>query len=321
MCSWKAKRALSLKANCGFNSERKEMAKAKQKRVFQGSMVALVTPFKGGKIDKKALKGLIDFHLESGTDVIIPCGTTGESATMSHEEHKYVMAFVVDYVGGRVPVICGAGSNNTTEALGLVKYAKQIKADGVLVVTPYYNKPSQEGLYRHYEYLASRVDIPLVLYNVPGRTGICMAPATVARLYKLPQVVAVKEASGNLALVDEIRDLCDITILSGDDALTLPMMAIGAKGVISVVANIAPAEMRQMVHAALENNLEDAFTLHRKIEKIAGVMFIESNPVPVKTALGLMKKISPEVRLPLCEMKTENLQKLKQVLKAAGVVK
>lgn len=293
---------------------------AKEKRVFQGSMVALVTPFKNGKIDKKALKSLIDFHLANGTDVIIPCGTTGESATMSHDEHKYVMSFVVDYVGGRVPVICGAGSNNTQEALGLVQYAKKIKADGVLVVTPYYNKPSQAGLYKHYEFLASKVNIPLVLYNVPSRTGISLAPETVAQLYKLPQVVAVKEASGDLSMVDRIRDLCDITILSGDDALTLPMLSIGAKGVISVVANIVPDRMSQMVHAALRGDYEAALDLHKGLQKLAGVMFIESNPVPVKKALSLMKKISAEVRLPLCEMQKENVEKLKSVMAQQGVL-
>src|SRR3989338_3150463 len=196
-------------------------AKINKKFIFEGSMVALVTPFRENRVDEKALYGLLDFHLKNGTDVIIPCGTTGESATMSHEEHKSVMSMVVDYVKGRVPVICGAGSNNTEEALGLVLYAQKIKADGVLLVTPYYNRPTQEGLYRHYEFLASKSDIPIVLYNVPGRTGVNLAPETVARLAMFDNVKAVKEASGNLDQVDRILDLCDITVLSGDDGLTV----------------------------------------------------------------------------------------------------
>ncbi len=292
-----------------------------KKRVFEGSMVALVTPFRGGKIDFKTLKRLIDFQIENGTDVIIPCGTTGESATMSHEEHRSVMSFVVDYVARRVPVICGAGSNNTLEALELVKHAKKVKADGVLVVTPYYNKPTQEGLYRHYEFLASKVDIPIILYNVPGRTGVCMAPQTVARLAKFPQFVGVKEASGSLDQVDQIRELCDITIISGDDALTLPMIAIGARGVISVSANVVPDKVKNLVEAALRGHFDEGRKIHRELYDLHKVLFVETNPIPVKTALGLMKMIEPEVRLPLCEMKPENVQKLKQVLKTLGVVK
>jgi len=293
---------------------------SQKKRIFEGSMVALVTPFKGGKIDFKTLKKLVDFQIENGTDVIIPCGTTGESATMSHEEHRTVMSFVIDCVDGRVPVVCGAGSNNTVEALELVKHAKKSKADGVLVVTPYYNKPTQEGLYRHYEYLAGHVDIPIILYNVPGRTGVCMAPQTVARLAKLPQVVAIKEASGSLDQVDQIRELCDITIISGDDALTLPMIAIGARGVISVAANVVPDKIKNLVEAALRGHFDEGRKIHRELFELNKILFVETNPIPVKTALGLMKKISPEVRLPLCELKAENVQKLKQVLKKLGVL-
>ena len=291
-----------------------------RKKTFEGSMVALVTPFRGGKIDEKALRGLLDFHLQAKTDVILPCGTTGESATMSHEEHRRVMSLVVEYVHGRVPVVCGAGSNNTEEALGLVQYAKKIKADGVLVVTPYYNKPTQEGLYRHYEFLAQRVDIPMILYNVPGRTGVSLAPQTVARLAKIDSIVAVKEASGSLDQVDQILDLCNITVLSGDDSLTLPMIAVGARGVISVVANIVPHLMRDLVNRALDGDLDEARAIHRKLSAISKVLFIETNPVPVKTALGLMGKIKTEFRLPLCPMAPENLAKLKPVLKSLGVL-
>ncbi len=293
----------------------------KTKKMFEGSMVALVTPFRNGKVDKKALKGLLDFHLQSRTDVVIPCGTTGESATMSHDEHRRVMSFVVEYVNRRIPVICGAGSNNTEEALGLVQYAKKIKADGALVVTPYYNKPTQEGLYRHYEFLARKVDLPIVLYNVPGRTGVSLAPATVARLAKIPTIAAVKEASGNLDNVDQILNLCGLTVLSGDDGLTLPMIAIGAKGVISVTANVVPALMRDLVHQALQGNLEEARQIHQQLCPLNKILFVETNPIPVKTALGMMGKIKPEFRLPLCEMGKDNAQKLRETLKALRVIR
>ncbi len=291
-----------------------------EKKSFEGSMAALVTPFRSGKVDDRALAGLLEFHLKARTDVIIPCGTTGESATLSHEEHRRVMSFVVDYVAGRVPVICGAGSNNTAEALGLVQHAKKIKADGVLVVTPYYNKPTQEGLYRHFEFIARKADIPIVLYNVPSRTGVSLSPQTVARLAKLSNVVAIKEASGNLDQVDQILELCGITVISGDDSLTLPMMSIGARGVISVAANVVPHRVREMVHLALEGNWEEARQLHRELYPLSKVLFIETNPIPVKTALGLMKKIKPEFRLPLCEMRAENQKKLEDVLKKLGVI-
>ena len=294
---------------------------AKGKKKFEGSMVALVTPFRDGKVDAKALKRLLDFHLKHKTDVIIPCGTTGESATMSHDEHRFVMSFVVDYVGGRVPVVCGAGSNNTQEALGLVQYARKIGADGVLVVTPYYNKPTQEGLYRHYELLAKKGDLPVILYNVPGRTGVCLGAKTVARLAKIPNVVAIKEASGNLDQVDQIRELCDLTIISGDDSLTVPMMAIGARGVISVTANIVPDRMRQMVHAALRQDFVQAEKLHRQLYPLSKSMFLETNPIPVKTALGMMNMIEPEFRMPLCEMGSDAKLQLRQALKKAGVLK
>jgi 4-hydroxy-tetrahydrodipicolinate synthase len=290
------------------------------KGIFEGAMVALVTPFKNGKIDEKTLYKLLDFHLKAGTDVIIPCGTTGESATMSHEEHRRVMSLVVEYIGGRVPVICGAGSNNTEEAIGLVLHAQKIGADGVLVVTPYYNKPTQEGLYRHYEFLAKKSEIPIVLYNVPGRTGVSLQPQTVARLSKIPNITAIKEASGSLEQVDQILNACDIRVLSGDDSLTLPMMSIGARGVISVTANIVPGLVRDMVHAALEGRWENAREIHRQLHGISKVLFVETNPIPVKTALGLMGKIKTEFRLPLCAMHPENQKKLSQALKDLGVI-
>jgi 4-hydroxy-tetrahydrodipicolinate synthase len=284
-------------------------------------MVALVTPFRDGKVDRKALSGLIDFQIKAGTDVIIPCGTTGESATMSHEEHRDTMSFVVEYINGRVPVICGCGSNNTEEALGLIKHAKKIGADAVLVVTPYYNKPTQEGLYKHYTYLATRVDIPMVLYNVPGRTGVSIAPETVSRLSELDNIVAIKEASGSMDQADQIMQLCDLPIISGEDSLTFPLIAIGAVGVISVTANVVPKLVRDMVWAALKGNMEKARELHRKHYPIAKTLFIETNPIPAKTALGMMGKIKPEFRLPLCEMRKDNEKKLAEVLKKLGVIR
>jgi 4-hydroxy-tetrahydrodipicolinate synthase len=294
---------------------------ANKKKISEGAMVALVTPFKGGKIDKVALKKLIEFQIDNGTDVIIPCGTTGESATMSHDEHRFVMEFVVDQVGGRVPVVCGAGSNNTEEALGLVQHAKKIKADGVLVVTPYYNKPTQEGLFRHYSFLAAKSHMPIILYNVPSRTGVSLAPDTVARLSKLDEVVAVKEASGDLGMVDKIQNLCNLPILSGDDALTLPMIAIGGRGVISVASNVVPGLMKSMVHSALQGDFRKAYTIHRKIQSLASFLFMQTNPIPVKAMLALMKKISPEVRLPLCEMSAQDLATLKKAIKKLGLIK
>ncbi len=289
------------------------------KTQFQGSMVALVTPFKNGKIDEKALKGLLDFQLKNKTDVLIPCGTTGESATMSHEEHRRMMSLVVEYVNGRVPVVCGAGSNNTEEALGLVQHAEKTGADGVLVVTPYYNKPTQEGLYRHYSFLAAKTDLPIILYNVPGRTGVSLAPETVARLAKIPNIVAVKEASGSLAQVDKILSLCDIAVISGDDALTLPMIAIGARGVISVTANVVPARVRSLVHKALAGDFKAALKEHAALRELSEVLFVETNPIPVKTAAALMGLIELEFRLPLCEMKDENKKRVRHALKNLGV--
>ena len=282
---------------------------------LKGSMVALVTPFRKGRVDEHAMKRLLDFHLEQGTDVIVPVGTTGESATLTHEEHKGVMSFVIDYVRGRVPVICGAGSNCTEEAVPLFRHAKKKGANGVLVVTPYYNKPTQEGLYRHYEFLAKKVDIPIVMYNVPGRTGISIAPETVARLSKIRNIIGIKEASGNLEQAIRIISLCDVTVVSGEDSLTLPLLSVGATGVISVVANIAPRKMHDMVQAYLEGDVEKAKALHYELFELAKVLFIETNPIPVKTALALMGMISGELRLPLCEMESKNKERLKKVLR------
>ncbi len=287
---------------------------------FEGSMVALVTPFRNGKIDEKTMKKLIDRQIENGTDIVIPCGTTGESATMSHDEHKHVMSFVVEYVHGRVPVVCGAGSNSTEEAVGLFKHAKKIGADALLVVTPYYNRPTQEGLYRHYEFLAKKVDIPIVLYNVPGRTGVSLAPETVERLSKIPQVIAIKEASGSVDQASQIMDLCDLSVVSGDDTLTLPLMSVGARGAISVTANAVPKEMSEMIHAALRGDFARARKIHYNLFILSKTLFIETNPIPIKTALHLMGLAGGELRLPLCAMRPDNLKKLKKILKVKSLV-
>ena len=288
---------------------------------LKGSMVALVTPFRDGKVDEAALKRLLDFHLKHGTDIIVPCGTTGETSTLSHEEHKGVISFVMEYVNGRVPVICGAGSNSTLEAVPFLQHAKKKNAAGVLVVTPYYNRPTQEGLFRHYEFLAGKVDIPIVVYNVPSRTGVSIAPETIARLAKIPNIVGIKEASGSLEQASRIIALCDVAVVSGEDSLTLPLLSVGATGVISVVANIAPQKEHDMVAAYLRGDVEQARKLHYELFELSKVLFIETNPIPVKTALALMGMITGELRLPLCEMKSENRKELIQALKQSHLLK
>jgi len=287
--------------------------------MFKGAFVAIVTPVKNGKVDEKTLGQLIEFQIKNGSSGIVPAGCTGEAATLSHEEQKHLISFTVDVVKKRVPVIAGTGSNNTEEALALTTHAKKAGCDGALMIMPYYNKPTPEGQYRHYERIAKAVDIPIVLYNVPGRTGISMLPETVARLSKIDNIVAIKEASGSLDQVSQILSLCDITVLSGDDSLTLPMMSIGAKGVISVAANIIPADVAKMVNAFLGGNMEEARKLHYKMLPIFKAMFIETNPIPVKASLGIMGLLDAEWRLPLCPPKDETMEKLKKALKAYGL--
>ncbi len=283
--------------------------------MFKGSFVALVTPHKAdGSVDERGFRKLIEYQLSSGTHGIVPCGCTGEAATLTFEEQKRLIKITVEMVNKRVPVIAGTGSNNTREALELTRFAKKAGADGSLLITPYYNKPTAEGQYRHYETIAKEVDMPIVLYNVPSRTGISILPKTVARLSKLDNVVAIKEASGSLDQVSQILSMCDITVLSGDDSLTLPMIAIGAKGVISVAANIMPDEVAEMVDAALAGDFGKARQLHFRLMPIFKGLFIETNPIPVKTALSLMGKIDANWRLPLCEMQAENFEIFKQIL-------
>ncbi len=289
--------------------------------MFKGSFVALVTPHRAdGSIDEKKIRELIDFQIENGTDGIVPCGCTGEAATLSYEEQKRLITITVEAVNKQVPVVAGTGSNNTREALELTKHAKKAGADGALLITPYYNKPTPEGQYRHYEKIAKEVDIPIVLYNVPSRTGISMLPETVARLSKIDNIVAIKEASGKLDQVSQILSLCDITVLSGEDSLNTPMISVGAKGVISVAANIIPEEIKEMVDSALNGKYEEAKKIHLKLMPIFKELFIETNPIPVKTALSLMDKIEANWRLPLCEMTSGNLTKFKGVLKKAGLI-
>lgn len=290
--------------------------------MFQGSIVAIVTPFKDNKLDENALTDLIEWHIAEGTHAIVPCGTTGESATLEYEEHYRVIELTVQVVNGRVPVIAGTGANSTSETIMMTGKAKEIGADGALLVVPYYNKPTQEGLYRHYKAVAEAVDIPQVLYNVPGRTALNMLPSTVARLADLKNVVAIKEASGDLAQVSEVIRLCGdrINVLSGDDFTTFPAMALGVKGTISVSANVAPKDLSNMCQSMLDGNIEEAKKLHFKLEPLNKGMFIETNPISVKTALSLMGKIKEEMRLPLCPMAAENKEKLKNILIDYGLI-
>jgi 4-hydroxy-tetrahydrodipicolinate synthase len=285
--------------------------------MFQGSIVAIITPFKNGAVDEEKLRELVEFQIENGTDAIVPCGTTGESSTLSYVEHDRVIEIVVEQVNKRVPVIAGTGSNSTHEAIEITRHAKELGADGALLVTPYYNKPSQEGLFLHYKAVADAVALPQILYNVPGRTGVNLLPETVARLSAHANIVAIKEATGSLQQASEVLDLCgdNITVLSGDDFITFPMMACGAKGVISVVANIMPKEVAALTDAFFAGNLDEARRLHLRLLKISNAMFIESNPVPVKTAAGLMGKCGDEVRLPLAPMLDANKAKLMAVMK------
>ncbi len=282
--------------------------------MFQGSMVAIVTPFKDGKIDFDTLGKLIDFQIKNGTDAIVPCGTTGESPTLTHQEHDRVVQFAVEKVAGRAQVIAGAGSNSTAEALQLTEHAQEVGADGALVITPYYNKPTQRGLVEHFRTIAEGTDIPLVLYNVPGRTSVELQPETVAELSVIKNIVAVKEAGGSVDQVNQILNLCDITVLSGDDMLTLPMMAVGAKGVISVAANVVPRQVSQLVHAALEGEWEKARSLHFQLYSLFEAMFLETNPIPVKTALAMMGRIREEFRLPLCGLSPGHRVELEEML-------
>jgi len=290
--------------------------------MFTGSFVAIVTPFRKGKVDEQAFSSLIEWQIANGTNGIVPCGTTGESATLSYEEHNRVIELTVEVVNRRVPVIAGTGSNSTDEAIALTRHAKRAGADGALLITPYYNKPTQEGLYRHYKVVAEAVDLPLVLYNIPIRTGVNMLPATIARLSAIKNVVGVKEGSGSVQQASDIVQLCGerLTVLAGDDALTLPIMAVGGKGVVTVTANILPTDMANLVKAFATGKFGEAQRIHFKLSTLFAALFYETNPIPVKEALGMMGKIDPELRLPLCPMATDTREKLARVLKDMGLI-
>jgi len=290
--------------------------------MFKGSFVAIVTPFKDGRLDEKAFGELIDWHIDQGTHGIVPCGTTGESATLTHEEHNHVVDFAVRRVAGRVPVVAGTGSNSTDETIMLTRHAREAGADGALIITPYYNKPSQEGLYRHFKAVADAVDIPIVMYNVPGRTAVNMLPETVARCAKVENIVAIKEATANMQQGAEIIELCGdkLAVFSGDDFTVLPLMSLGSKGVISVSANCAPADMAGLCNAWFAGDAAGAAKLQYRMQPLNRAMFIDTNPIPVKTALSLMGKCTGELRLPLCPMSDANTEKLRNALKAYGLI-
>lgn len=291
--------------------------------MFEGSIVALVTPFKNGKVDEKKLRELVEFHIENGTSAIVPCGTTGESATLSMEEHEEVIEITIDAARKRIPVIGGTGSNSTAEAIRLTKHAEEVGADAALLLAPYYNKPTQKGLYLHFKAVAEAVKIPLILYNIQSRTAVNIEPETFEKLAQIKNIVGVKEASGSLEQMSRIKLLCgeNFDLISGDDALTLPLLAIGGTGVISVVANIVPKDVAEMVTAFKKGDLKKAQELHYKLLPLIKAMFIETNPIPVKTAMGLLGMIDPELRLPLCPMSEDNLAKLMNALKAYGLSK
>lgn len=289
---------------------------------LKGSIVAIVTPFKNGKVDEKSLGDLIEWHIKEGTHGIVPCGTTGESATLDYEEHYRVIQFTIEVVNKRIPVIAGTGANSTDETIMITKRAEKDGADAALLVTPYYNKPTQEGLYRHYKKVAESTGLPLVLYNVPGRTGVNLLPQTVARLAEIKNIAGIKEATGDMKQVSELIRLCGdrITVISGDDFTTLPLLCLGGKGVISVTANIAPRDVADMCNAWFKGDINEARRLHYKLEPLNQAMFLETNPIPVKTALAMMGRIAEEFRLPLCEMSEVNKEKLRKVLKDYGLI-
>jgi 4-hydroxy-tetrahydrodipicolinate synthase len=290
--------------------------------MFGGAIVAIVTPFRNGKVDEQALRKLIEEQIAAGTDGIAPCGTTGESTTLSHEEHDRVIEMTIDAVRKRIPVIAGTGSNSTAEALRLTRHAWEAGADGALLVCPYYNRPTQEGLYQHYRTIAEEVPIPIIIYNIPGRTGTNLLPETLARLAEIRNIVGVKEASGSLKQMSDVIRLCgsDFDVLSGDDIFTLPLLAIGGKGVISVISNVVPADMAEMVDVFAAGDLEGARALHYRMAPLIDVLFIETNPIPVKAALAMMGKIEYELRLPLCRMSEKNEGTLKKAMQDYGLI-
>jgi 4-hydroxy-tetrahydrodipicolinate synthase len=287
---------------------------------FAGLTVALITPFRDGQVDFDRLGRLVDWHVEQGTDCLAPVGTTGESPTLDHEEHERIIGIVVERARGRIKIMPGTGSNSTREAIRLTKFAKKAGADGALMVGPYYNKPTQEGYYRHFAAVAEAADLPIVLYNIPGRTGSSMLPETIARLARLPQIVAIKEATGSLDQASQIQALCDLTILSGDDSLTLPLMSIGGRGVVSVVGNIIPRDMKAMVKAFDAGRLAEAQDWHRRLFPLCRDMLgAATNPIPIKTAMKFLGHDTGELRLPLCPMDEAGESRLRKTLLEYGL--
>ena len=295
---------------------------------LEGTIVAMVTPYtKNDEIDEKGIRENISYLIENGVDGILAAGSTGESATLSHDEHRKLLDILIDEVDGRVTTIAGAGSNSSKEALGLVKYAEDIGADGALVITPYYNKPQQNGLYEHYNMVTDSTNIPVIVYNEPSRTGTDIDVDTIGKVAQLDNIVAIKEGSPDLDKVskiikkiDEIDEKCEFAVLSGNDNITLPMIALGAKGVMSVVANLDPTRMGQLVNYALEGDFKTASKVHYELYDLMKVLFIETNPVPVKTALNLMGRPAGDVRMPLAPISEENKVKLKEVLENINLI-
>ncbi len=290
--------------------------------MFEGILTALVTPFKNGEVDEDALRALIDFQIEAGIDGLVPCGSSGESATLSHTEHQRVVEIVVEAAAGRVPVVAGTGSNSTREAIGFTQHAKDAGADGALLLSPYYNKPTQEGIYAHYAAIAKETAFPLVIYNIPGRTASNILPETIGRLARLDHIVGIKEASGDIDQIAHVVDATpdDFTVLSGDDSLLLPVLAVGGRGAIAVTANIVPRQLRAVVAAVAEGDLPRAREIYYELLPLFDVLFCETNPIPVKAALALMGRIGEEIRLPLLPITAANKERLRVILKDQGIV-
>jgi 4-hydroxy-tetrahydrodipicolinate synthase len=287
---------------------------------LSGAMTAMITPFRDGRIDESRLREQIEFQITSGIDGLVPVGTTGESPTLDFPEHERVIELTVQYASKRVPIIAGTGANATSEALELHRFAKNVGADACLSVNPYYNKPSQEGLYRHFTTLADKVDLPIVLYNIPGRTGVTMSPQTVARLSEHPNIIGIKEATGSMDMTSEILSLCDITVVSGDDSLTLPLMSIGARGVISVASNLVPEQIKQMTSLALDDRFIEATVIHHELFALIKSLFLDGNPVGIKYAMKLAGKDSGELRLPLVEANEPTRQAIQKAMKKLDIV-
>jgi 4-hydroxy-tetrahydrodipicolinate synthase len=290
--------------------------------MFNGAISALITPFRDGAVDEAALRELVEWQIDSGVDGLVPCGSTGESATLSHAEHKQVISIVIEQARRRVPVIAGTGSNSTAEAIRLTAFAREIRADGALLISPYYNKPTQEGIYKHYKMIAASVDLPLIVYNIPGRTGSNILPETFARMCEIKQIVGIKEASGSMDQCSDILKLCGdrLTMLSGDDPLTLPLMAMGAKGVISVTTNVMPREMHELTAASLSGDCNRARELHFRMLPLIRALFVETNPIPIKQACAFMGKCTNEMRMPLLPMSQGPAEKLRAVMKELRLV-